>query len=229
MKARWGRQRRTARLDVRTRYHHRVKWATARRAKVVIYIDAIELYADGRYLGTVDRIPPHLSRVKATLYRDGTARFDRDLFVVGTPRRGFELIATRAYNRPVLGAYHRGDWLKAGVLDLYAGEVVPVRRSRLFRPHAFNGLVPISLLPERIGWRVDVGWGALSAAPYQHPARYDFDDYGPGYYYGASPAGRNAPARPRARPFERTTEDAFRLEGGAHVALSREVRLERLR
>lgn len=227
MEAAWGRNRRSARIDVRTRYHHRVQWADAYQAEVVIYIDAVELYADGRYLGTVDRIPRHLSRVEATLYRNGDATFDRDLFLVGDPQAGFELIATRAYDRPLLGAYHRGDWVKAGVLDLYAGEVVPVRRSRLFRPHAFNGYVPISLLPDRLDWRCDVGVGAISAYPY-HPDRYDADRYDESYYYGM-PASRAAPfAKVPTGMRERSDRDTIRLEGGARVELQRTVQLERI-
>jgi hypothetical protein len=211
---------------VRTRYHHRVQWADNYRAEIAIYIDAIELYADGRYLGAVDRIPTHLSRVEATLYRDGAARFDRELFVVGDPQVGFELIATQAYNRPLLGAYHRGDWIKAGVLDLYAGEVVPVRRSRLFRPHAFNGLVPISLLPEHIDWRCDAGIGAISARPYQAP-QYDAGDYGEPYYYGAV-EGSTSFAAPSGA-LRRSRDDSFRLEGEGRIELTRTVQLERLR
>jgi len=228
VEAAWGRHRRAARIDVRTRYHHRVRRADAYRAEVVITIDAIELYADGRYLGTVDRIPRALSRVEATLYRDGGATFDRELFLIGDPRVGFELIATRAHDRPLLGAYRRGDWVRAGAVDLYTGEVVPVRRSRLFRPHAFNGLVPISLLPDRVDWRCDVGVGAISAYPYQEPARYDADPYGEDYYYGASPA-RSAPAQAHPGQRRRSDRDTFRLEGGAHIELQRTVQLERTR
>ncbi|NBB74220.1 MAG: hypothetical protein GVY35_11145 [Bacteroidetes bacterium] len=228
VEAAWGRHRRTTRIDVRTRYHHRVRRADAYRAEVVITIDAIELYADGRYLGTVDRIPRALRRVEATLYRDGGATFDRDLFLIGDPRVGFELIATRAYDRPLLGAYHRGDWVRAGAVDLYTGEVVPVRRSRLFRPHAFNGLVPISLLPDRVDWRCDVGVGAISAYPYQEPTRSDAGPYGEGYYYGVSPA-RSAPVQVHPGVRHRSDRDAFRLKGGAYIELQRTVQLERTR
>lgn len=225
VEAAWGRHRRATRIDVRTRYRHRVQWADDYRAEIAIYIDAIELYADGRYLGVVDRIPTHLSRVEATLYRNGAARFDRELFLVGDPRVGFELIATRAYDRPLLDAYHRGDWTKAGVLDLYAGEVVPVRRSRLFRPHAFNGLVPISLLPEHMDWRYDAGIGAISARPYQGP-RYDAGDYGEPYYYGSVDARSTSFAPPGA--LQRSRDDSFRLDGGGRIELTRTVQLERL-
>lgn len=246
--AAWARRRHAARIDIRTQYHHRVLRAGPRRADIVIIIDAIELYAGGRYLGVVDRIPRHLRRIKATIYRDGYTRFDRSLFVIGTPRLGFELIATRSYSRPLLGAYHRGDWLKAGRLDFYTGEVVPVRRSRLFRPHAFNGLVPISLLPDRAAWRFDVGIGALSAYPYRHDDRhdgyqgyddgadrgveryeYDEDDWYDERYFGPPSGGDGYPSVRGLDPLRRSYDDTVRLPGGGQVTMAREVRLERVR
>lgn len=221
----WGHRRRSTRIDVRTRFHHRVRRANAHRAEVDVYLDAITLYAGGRYVGAVDRIPHHLSRVRATLYRDGRARFDRELFLVGTPRVGFELIATRPYDRYVLGAYHRGDWIEAGALDFYTGEVVPLRRSRLFRPHDFNGFVPLSLLPEDLAWRCDVGRGAISALPYRVPhASLRHDDY----YGGASSADGDYGRLHRREPLRRTDDDRFYLEAGARIELSREAQLERI-
>lgn len=223
----WGRHRRSTRIDVRTRYHHRVRWANAHRAEVDVYLDAIELYAGGRYLGTVDRIPAHLRRVRATLYRDGRARFDRELFLVGDPHVGFELIATRPYDDYVLGTYRRGDWVKAGAVDLYAGEVVPMRRSRLFRPHDFDGWAPVSLLPEDIWWRIDVGIDAVSARPY-HAASEPYEG-GKDYYYGpASADNRREKAVQSHEPLHRTRDDTFRLEAGVRVDMTREVHLERL-
>jgi hypothetical protein len=240
--ATWAHHRRSARIDVRTQYHHRVLWADAHRAKVIITIDAIELYAGGRYLGAVDRIPRHLRRVKATMYRNGQTRFDRDLFVIGTPRLGFELIATQSYGRPLLGAYHRGDWVEAGRLDFYTGEVIPVRRSRLFRPYAFNGLVPISLLPERSAWRCDVGIDAISAYPYHGADRYGdyddsyseydghdgWDDRDGGYYFGPL-SNEDRPSPRGLAPLQRSYDDTVRLPEGGQVTMAREVRLERIR
>lgn len=191
-----------------------------------MYLDAIELYADGRYLGTVDRIPRTLRRVRATLYRDGRAHFDRELFVVGTPRLGFELIATRAYDDYVLGAYRRGDWVRAGRIDLYAGEVVPVRRSRLFRPHDFNGLVPIALLPDDLAWRCDIGFEAVSARPYRRSDAGMRDDR---YYYGSDSSHYDGPADRGHEPLRRSYDDTFRLEAGAQIDITREVHLTRLR
>jgi len=245
--ATWARRRHSARIDVRTQYHHRVLRAGPRRAEVVITIDAIELYAGGRYLGVVDRIPRPLRRVKATIYRDGPTRFDRNLFVIGTPRLGFELIATRSYDRPLLGAYHRGDGLNVGRLDFYAGEVVPVRRSRLFRPHAFNGLAPISLLPDRAAWRFDVGIGALSAYPYRgddyydgyegggdwddreyERYEYDRDDFDDERYFGPSSDSEGRPTLRGLDPLRRSYDDTVRLPNGGQVTMAREVHLERI-
>ena len=227
VRARWGGRRRAARIDVRTRYHHRVRQVNRHRAEVDIYLDAIELYADGRYLGTVDRIPRHLSRVRATLYRNGRAHFDRELFLVGTPHVGFELIATRSYDGYVLGAYHRGDWIEAGELDLYTGEVIPVRRSRLFRPHDFNGFAPISLLPEDLAWRCDVGFEAVSMRPYRKSDAYVSDE---GYYYGRSSAEHGGyDIEEEHEPLRRTRNDTFHLEAGARVDITREMHIARIR
>ncbi len=226
MRTAWGRHRRAARIDVRTHYHHRVRRADAYRAEVDVYLDAIELYADGRYLGMVDRIPRPLRRVRATLYRDGRVHFDRELFVIGTPRLGFELIATRAYDGYVLGAYRHGDWLRAGALDFFAGEVVPLRRSRLFRPRSFNGLVPISLLPDDPAWRCDVGFDAISARPYHRSAPYAPDE---GYYYGSASDRHSGYDERVYEPLRHTYDDTFRLEAGVRIDIAREVHLARLR
>lgn len=191
-----------------------------------IYLDAIELYADGRYLGTVDRIPRHLRRMRATLYRDGRVHFDRELFLIGHPLAGFELIATQPYDGYVLEAYHRDDWIEAGALDLHAGEVVPVRRSRLFRPHDFNGLAPVALLPEDVAWRYDVGVESVSARPYHASDRHVRDDH---YFYGPASSDAQDGGAWSGEPLHRTRDDTFRIDAGAQVSLTREVQLERIR
>ena len=147
-----GRGYRTADLDVRTRYHHRIRVATDRYAVVDIVLDEIAIYDRGRFVGAVDRIPGALRSVEATIHRSGRVVFDRDLFLVGDPSVGFELIATPYYRDFVLGAYRAHHQLEVGVLDLYREEVVRVRHSALFRP-ARGGSVPISLLPKDMGWR----------------------------------------------------------------------------
>ncbi|MDX1547240.1 MAG: hypothetical protein R3247_09645, partial [Rhodothermales bacterium] len=171
----WGRrQHRRSEIDVRTFYYHELRHATREYAEVDIFIERVELYADGRYLGEVDRIPDRLSRIRATVHRDGYVEFDRDVSIVGDPRAGFEMISTRAYDGYVLDRYRSGHDLRAGVLDLRRGRVVPTSYSRLFDPYDFNGFVPVSLLPHDAGWLLDYGEASFSGAYY---------DYDP-YYYG---------------------------------------------
>lgn len=202
VRAGWGHHRhREARIDVRTRYRQRVRSASPHRAVVDIVIEAIELYADGQYLGRVDRIPRRLSHVRATIYRGGGVTYERDLFLVGAPEVGFELIATRHYDRYVLDAYRSGHDIEVGVLDLQYGEVVPVRRSRLFHPARFEGFVPISLLPEDPTWRYDYGHGAISA-------RYRGDGY---------------------QTYRRPCKRRYTARSGIRIALSGSVELRRLR
>lgn len=240
----WARQRYDARLDVRTVYRHRVRYASRDRAEVDIYLDRIELYEDGYFLGEVDRIPSNLGRIRATIYRSGRVRFDRDVFVVGDPRAGFELISTRHYDGFILNAYHRSHGYRVGVLDLRRERVVPVRYSRLFDPYDFRGFVPISLLPDDTGWLCDYGyesptryyWGDDDAYYYGYSDGYDDDGYDAPYYSRQAPPGdarredappsdeRVAPA-PDVRfrgqqapgtvePLRRSKEDAFQVERG---------------
>jgi len=166
--------------------------------------------------------------VEAALCRNGDATFDQDLFLTDDPNVGSELIATRAYDRPLLGAHHRGAWVKTGAVDLHNNELAPVRQSHLFRSHAINGFVPISLLPGRVDWWCDVGIGAISAHPHQAPGRYDTDPHGESYYCGA-PASHSAP--PVGHPGVRcqSDRDTFHCEGGARIDLQRTVELERIR
>lgn len=171
----WGHRRYDSRLDVRTIYRHRVRYATRDKAEVEIRIEGLELYENGRYLGEVRRIPRSLSRIEATIYRNGRVRFDRDVFVVGDRRAGFELVSTRHYGGFVLDAYERSHGYRAGAIDLRRGRVVPVRYSRLFDPYDFGGFVPVSLLPEEAGWLFDYGYDSPSG---YHG--YDDEDY----YYG---------------------------------------------
>ena len=153
MTIRAGRGYHAAELDVRTRYHHRIRRANNRYAVVEIVLDEVAIYDRGRFVGAVDRIPRSLRYVEATIYRSGRVEFDRDLFLVGDPSAGFELIATPYYSSFVLDAYQSHHWMEVGALDLYREEVVPVRRSRLFHPAQYGGYVPISLLPDDLRWR----------------------------------------------------------------------------
>lgn len=231
LKAGWARRHYDARLDVRTYYRHRVRSASPSRAEIDIEIDRIELYEDGYYLGSVDRIPSDLSRIRATVYRNGSVRFDRDVFVVGDPRVGFELVSTRHYGRFVLDAYDRAHGYRAGVLDLRRERVVPVRRSRLFDPYNFNGFVPISLLPDDAGWLFDYGRESLSG--------YYWGD-SESYFYGRGGDASGAWAGDHqtlsvnggpdvVEPLRRNLDNQFRSDRtGAEVELKREAELKRI-
>ena len=212
----WGRHRRENRIDVRTDYHHRVRSANRRRAVVDIYIDRIALYENGRFLGAVDRIPNQLEKIRAVIHRSGYVEFDRDVFLVGDPYAGFELIATRHYDGFLLDAYERGHNLDVGVLDLRRGRVEKVRYSRLFAPYDFEGFVPISLLPEDSGWLCDYGYGSVTAH------YYGDDD---GYYYGSGHRGR---ASVSVEPLRHRRERTIRTSIGATIRLERDVNIRRI-
>ncbi len=114
----WGRRHRDARLDVRTEYYHRVRRADARKAEIEIFVDRIEIYEGGRFLGEVRHIPSDLSRIRATVYRNGRTEFDRSVFLVGDPYVGFEMISTRYYDGYVLNAYRSSHGFRVGRVDL---------------------------------------------------------------------------------------------------------------
>lgn len=148
MQAGRGAWQRTRRLELVTTYRQRVRHASPRRAEVDVEIERIELFQRGRFLGEVHHLPRHLRRVTARIFRGDRVTFDRDLFLVGAPGRGFELVATRHYDGYVLGAYERGHEVDAGRLDFRRGRVVPVRYSRLFDPYGRSPLVPVPLVPD---------------------------------------------------------------------------------
>ncbi|MGI9174934.1 MAG: hypothetical protein ACR2GR_06415, partial [Rhodothermales bacterium] len=212
----WGGRRHESRIDVRTDYHHRVRSADRRRAVVDIYIDRIALYENGRFLGAVDRIPNRLEKIRAVIHRSGHVEFDRDVFLVGDPYAGFELIATRHYDEFLLDAYERGHTLDVGVLDLRRGRVEKVRHSRLFDPYDFDGFVPISLLPEDNDWLCDYGYGSVTAY------YYGDDD---GYYYSSGHTGRTGVS---AEPLRYQRERTLRTSIGATIRLERDVNIRRI-
>ena len=227
----WGRHRRAARLDVRTIYRHRVRNANHRRAVVDIDIERIELYQGGRFLGEVHHVPNKLGRVRATLHRNGRLRFDRQVFLLGDRRSGFEMISTRHYDRHVLDAYDRGHGFRAGVLNLWRGRVDPVRHSRLFDPYDFNGFVPIDLLPENRGWLFDYGAGSVSGYHYRDDVYGDvYDDvlyYGYGGDHGPAPHFSTRPSTdlPALRETGRREVTTVR---GARIELERAAELRRI-
>ncbi|MFK7847858.1 MAG: hypothetical protein AB8G77_21395 [Rhodothermales bacterium] len=170
-----GSKRRVA-VDIRTNYHHEVRYADQNKAVVDIYLDEIEVYNDGRYLGKVRRFPNDLERIEATIYRNGEIVYDRDVFIVGDPYVGFEMIATNAYDGYVQDYYDKSHGMDVGKLNFRRKRVDSRRYSKLFNPYEYNSYTPISVLPDD-EQLLDFGYDAIS---YHH---YD-DNYDP--YYGGS-------------------------------------------
>lgn len=187
VQASWGRKSHSTRVEMETVYRHQVKYANEDYAVLEIDIEEVALYENGRYLGAVDRIPSSLSKIEAVVYRDGRIDFDRDVFVVGDSRAGFEMISTHFYDDYALARYRDSDGLKVGRMDLRRGKVNRVSRSRLFDPRDFNGFAPISLLPEEEGWLWDYGVDAISAVS---------DDYDAYYGYNGGSRSFNVPKTP---------------------------------
>ena len=186
----WGSNyRRRSQIDVRTTYYHELRHASGNKAEVDIYIEGIEFYENGRYLGKVHNIPKRLGRIRATVYRDGYVKFDRNVFIVGDSYSGFEMISTRYYDGFLLDAYRPSHGMRVGVVDLYRGRVVSSSYSRCFDLNNFDGYVPVSLLPDDQGWLLDYGNASYSANYYDHDPYYyggysNYDDAYDDPYYG---------------------------------------------
>jgi hypothetical protein len=205
-------------VEVETYYRHSVRRATADWAEIDIEIDQIDVYDGNRYLGYVDRLPGDLKKIRATVYRNGDIRFDREVFLVGDPFVGFEVISTRHYDGWAQDNYRPDDGYRAGRVDLGRHRVQPIRRSRLWDPYRYTGVVPVSLLPDQQGWLWDYGVEALSAV---------YDDYD--YYYGGT--GAVAPRGPSEDPglLYGADEWSYKTRDGADVRYERESNLERVR
>jgi len=247
----WGQQRRRSQIDVRTYYYHELRYATNDRAEVDVYVEQIELYEDGRYLGTIDHIPESLGRTRATVYRNGEVRFDRDIFVIGDSYAGFELVSTQFYNDYVLNAYRSSHALRVGKVDLRRGRVVPTSYSRLFDTHDFQGHVPVSLLPEDRSWLLDYGNQSFSGAYYKDDPYYyggyngygeEYEDvyYGDDYYeedYYVDEQGRPyysvqstvAEANFGVKPLTRVRDRNYTTSFGANIHLKREAEFVRIK
>jgi hypothetical protein len=207
-------RRNQADVEVETVYTHSVREANDQFAIVDIEIERVEIYQGNRFLGYVEDVPSRLRRTSATVYRDGDVIFDRDIFLVGDSYVGFEMVSTQAYDGYVLDAYHHTDGYLAGKVDLRRHRVSTVRSSRLFKPHRFDGLVPISLLPSDEGWLADYGFEAISAS---------YDDYD--WYYGGQSRPTNAY---RAEPLRQEDAWDYTTEDGADIAFKRESQILRV-
>ena len=215
VRADWGRSHRTSRIEMETTYRHRVRFANEDYAVLDIDIEQIALYDNGRYIGMVDRIPDHLSSVEATVFRNGDIAFDRDIFLVGDRRAGFEVISTEFYDGYAGQGYRYGDDISVGRVDLRNGRVRSASRSRLFNPNSWEGFAPISLLPEDEGWLWDYGSDAISAV---------YDDYDA--YYGGSNAGWARSRAEEARRAEKRFD--YDTEFGASFSVNRTAEIRRV-
>lgn len=223
----WLGHRRNDVIEVETTYRHRLRRADGRRAEIDVYVERIALFDRGRFIGEVDRIPNDLSRVRAVVNRNGSVRFDREIFLVGNRRVGFELISTRYYDGYILDAYNRRHGYKAGRLDFRRERVVHTKRSRFFSPFAFDGHVPLSLLPDDRGWLLDYGRESITGYYYdsrERDYRDDYDDWGD---RGWSYRNYNSTA-PGNDLLERRYDRQITTNSGTVIELKREEVLERL-
>jgi hypothetical protein len=111
------------------------------------------------------------------------------------------------YDDHLLNAYRNDHDVRVGKVDLRRGRVRSIRRSRLFSPVSFDGLVPISLLPDddRL-W--DYGRDVISD---------NFDAYGDRRYGDDWRTELN-----------RSDEIRYSTDGGIAIDYSRETQLERI-
>ena len=211
----WERSSRESRIEMETTYRHRVRFANADYAVLDIDVEQIAIYDNGRFLGLVERIPNHLSSIEATVFRNGDIAFDRDLFLVGDRRAGFEIISTEFDDGYAGQGYRYGDDIRVGRVDLKRGRVRSADYSRLFDPNRWQGFAPISLLPEDEGWLWDFGADAISAA---------HDDYDA--YYGQG----NGAWRGYRSDAALTTENRFRYDAafGASFNVERKAEIRRV-
>ena len=217
IEAGYGDRRDWTNVQVETVYSHQVRYADGDRASIEVRIDRIEIYDGDRFLGYVDRLPENMSRIDATVYRNGEVEFDQDIFLLGDPYVGFEVIATRPYDGWVMDDYRADDGYRAGSVDLGRNRVDPIRRSRFFDPESYSPMVPISLLPDRDGWLWDYGSEALSAR---------VDDYD--YYYGSGSARGAAPAYD-SEPLTQEDSWSFDTRLGSELQFNRQSTIQRVR
>ena len=134
----------------------------------------LELASAGRFLGTVDRFPGDLRRMRAKIYRDGFVQFDRMLYVVGNDYDGFELLSTRYCGGDLGRASYECLDPKAGEIDFYDERVHSTRYSRLLPLAQTGRSVPVALVPdeEYLGFQYMVGYGGSSDGYYS--GSYDY-------------------------------------------------------
>ncbi len=213
----WHGHRRRNRVEVHTYYRHKVLFANDRYSEVEIEIDAVDLYQNGRFLSTVDRIPGSLRKVRAIIHTDGRIEFDRNIFILGDSYTGFEMIATRYYSDHLFSAYEDGHGYKVGRVDLRRGKVKKARRSRLFNRGRFAGHAPISLLPDD-----DRLWD------YGRSLSDRYYDSGPDQGWYRDYRGYEAPEYEGDYELSRDFLDSYSTDDGGEVRLERATVLDRL-
>jgi hypothetical protein len=202
-------------VEVETVYSHEVVHANDEFAELDVRIERLELFENGEFLGYIDEIPSSLKQMTATVYRNGDVFFDREIFLLGDPYAGFELVSTRAYEGYVLDAYHHTDGYRVGSVDLRRHRIRTKKSSRLFRPNRADGHVPISLLPNDEGWLWDYGIDAISAT---------VDDYD--WYYGGQ--GRTRRTQPSGEGWSQQDAWDYKSEAGAEISFERQSRIQRV-
>jgi len=216
----WNRNVSTSRVELETQYSHRVIHADEHSAELEIRIESINTYIEGQFYGSIISIPEEFSTVHARVSADGRVEFDRELFVLGDSRSGFELVSTRYYDGRVADEYRESDGYLAARLDFDRGEARRIGRSRLFRPQDARAFVPVSLLPEDQGWLWDSGPESVSA----YNDNYD-------YYYGSgsrnsSLSGQNATFS--QKPVSAEYQNAYTAQSGAGISFTKKTELQRV-
>jgi len=140
------RRSRSPSFEIRTRYRYITRSASRFRARFDVVVEGIDVYRRGRYIGTVDRLPRSLQRVRARVRRGRAPALDRRLVLVFRPGQGFEVLALDARRRS-----SRPRVREVGVVRLREGRVYSVRRSRLLHGRRYTSLVRVPLLPSHLG------------------------------------------------------------------------------
>ena len=221
-------------LNVHTQLKKKVRNISRDRVKIEFEIERISLFDGNVFLGDVDRIPGNLDEIEAVVHPDGYVEFDKMVHLIGDLDSGFELISTRHYNGSLLSSYENGHRMDVGELDLRDGRVHKVRNSRLFNPYdGYNGLVPISLLPddEQYGFQYLAG-----GHDYDHDYyRGNYDYYSNDRYDDNGYSHRNTDAYNSIRPsvgvrgiFNNKAATSYETKNGIRIEEDREVEIEML-
>jgi hypothetical protein len=145
----------TSRVEIDAHYSRRVLFADDHSAEFEIRIEKIDTYVEGRYYGSIAVIPEEFRTIRARVQDNGRVEFDREIFILGDPGSGFEMVSTQFYGGYVMDNYRASDGYAAAKLDFRNGRASRIRKSRLFRPFDARAHVPVSLLPEEQGWLWD--------------------------------------------------------------------------